>query len=96
MTVKEFGEKVMSDEALRQKMHELKSVEEGYAIAKGMGVTVDQETFLAEMLKGEMEYLREHSDEDLPCGELRDEDLLKVSGGNEGDFLAGLAMCGCA
>lgn len=96
MTVKEFGEKVMSDEALRKKMHELQSVEEGYAIAREMGVTVDQETFLTEMLKGEMEYLREHDDEELPCGELTDEQLLNVSGGNEGDLLAGLAMCGCA
>lgn len=96
MTIKEFGEKVMSDEVLRKKMHEVKSVEEGYAIAREMGVTVDQETFLAEMLKGEMEYLREHSDEELPNGELSDEALLRVSGGNEGDLLAGLAMCGCA
>ena len=96
MTTKEFGQEVIRDEALRKKMHEVQTLEEAYAIARGMGVTDDQDTFLAEMLKGEMEYLREHSDEDLPCGELRDEDLLKVSGGNEGDFLAGLAMCGCA
>lgn len=96
MTVKEFGEKVMSDEVLHKRMQGLQSVEEGYAIAREMGVTVDQETFLAEMLKGEMEYMREHDFDEMPCGELRDEDLLKVSGGNEGDFLAGLAMCGCA
>lgn len=94
MTTKEFSKKVMSDEALRKKMQEIQSVEEGYAIAKSMGVTDDQETFLSEMMKGEMEYLREHGEIDLPEGELNDEALMNVAGGNEGSLLANLAMCG--
>lgn len=95
MTTKEFFEKVMSDEALRKKMHEIQTVEEGYAIARELGVTDDQQTFLSEMMKYELAYLRESGATDLPDGELPDEDLLNVAGGNEGSCLGYLAACGC-
>lgn len=98
MTTREFGQEVIRDTALRKKMHEIQTLEEGYAIARGMGVTDDQETFLAEMKKGYMEFLREHSEidmPDMPAGELRDEQLINVSGGKE-DWTYYLGMCGCA
>lgn len=98
MTTKEFGQEVIRDEALRKKMHEVQTLEEGYAIARGMGVTDDQDTFLAEMKKGYMEFLREHREIDMPnmhMGELGDDQLINISGGKE-DWAYYIGMCGCA